>query len=314
MPTHATAVDVLGPGELVEVDPTKLAIFTFLARYRGLTLDGYKHDLSEYLGWCMSYRLAPLDATRGHLELYSRWLEERISPATGRPLKAATVNRRLGTVLLFYKYAAIDDYIVKDPAAGVRRPKVDREQQARTFLPPLAFAAVLKQARKMGPAQHAAIAILGMMGLRISEAAGLDVTDVHMVGGYEVVRYVGKGNKAAESPLPVPVMHAVHVAIDGRLEGPILLNSLGNRMTRHNAADWIRTAMRDAGVPGDCTPHGLRRTFCTSGLLNGVGLRDMQIAMRHADPGQTALYDRMGGGLDRHASHQVAGYLASMAG
>lgn len=312
--SDATTIDVLGPGTLAEIDPTQLAVFTFLARYRGTTLDAYKLDLKEFLGWCMSGQLAPLQATRGHLELYSRWLQERISPSTGRPLKPATASRRLGTVILFYKYATIDDYIVKDPAAGVRRPKVDREQQARTFLPPLAFAGVLAQARQMGAVQHAAVALMGMMGLRISEARGLNVTDVHMVGGYEVIRFVGKGNKGAEIPLPVPVMHAVHAAIGGRTEGPILLNALGNRMTRFNASDWIREAMKRAGLSGDCTPHGLRRTFCTAGLLNGVPLRDMQIAMRHADPGQTALYDQMGGGLERHASHQVAGYLSSMAG
>lgn len=314
MTADATAIDVLGPGELAVIDPTELAVFTFLARYRGTTFDDYKRDLTVYLGWCMSHRLQPLEATRGHLELYSRWLSEHVAPATGRLLKPASVSRRLGTVLLFYKYAAIDDYITKDPGAGVRRPKVDRAQQTRTFLPPLAFASVLVQAQMMGPAPHAAIALMGMMGLRISEACGLNVTDIHMSGGYEVIRFVGKGNKFSESPLPVPVMHIVHAAIGGRTEGPIVLNSRGNRMTRHNAAKWIRDAMQRAGLSGDCTPHGLRRTFCTSGLLNGVGLRDMQIAMRHADPGQTALYDQMGGGLERHASHQVAGYLSSMAG
>ena len=81
-----------------------------------------------------------------------------------------------------------------------------------------------------------------------------------------------------------------------------------------NAARIIRTAMRRAGLSGDCSPHGLRRTFVTCGLLQGVALRKMQVAARHANPATTALYDMMSDNLATHASHEVAGYLSSMAG
>lgn len=68
-----------------------------------------------------------------------------------------------------------------------------------------------------------------------------------------------------------------------------------------------------AGCP-HITPHGLRRTFCTSGLVSGVPMRDMQIAMRHADPRTTGLYDMAKNNKDRHASHRVASFLAGMTG
>ena len=60
------------------------------------------------------------------------------------------------------------------------------------------------------------------------------------------------------------------------------------------------------------TPHGLRRTFCTAGLVSGVPMHDMQIAMRHADPRTTGLYDMAKSQEDRHASHRVASFLAGM--
>jgi integrase len=37
--------------------------------------------------------------------------------------------------------------------------------------------------------------------------------------------------------------------------------------------------------------HGLRRTFCTTGLVAGIGTRDMQYATRHADPRTTLRHD-----------------------
>ena len=54
------------------------------------------------------------------------------------------------------------------------------------------------------------------------------------------------------------------------------------------------------------------RTFCTTGLVAGIAIRDMQYAMRHADPRTTLRYDMAKANLDRHAAHAVAAYLAGM--
>ena len=62
------------------------------------------------------------------------------------------------------------------------------------------------------------------------------------------------------------------------------------------------------------TPHGLRHTFCTAGLVRGGPMRDMQIAMRHADPRTTGLYDMAKNNEDRHASHRVTSFLVGMTG
>jgi integrase/recombinase XerD len=46
--------------------------------------------------------------------------------------------------------------------------------------------------------------------------------------------------------------------------------------------------------------------------LLGIGIRDMQYAMRHADPRTTMRYDMARANVDRHAAHAVATYLAGM--
>ncbi len=43
----------------------------------------------------------------------------------------------------------------------------------------------------------------------------------------------------------------------------------------------------------------------------GVGLRDVQIAARHADPRTTMRYDRARKNLDRHPNYILAAYMAS---
>jgi hypothetical protein len=61
------------------------------------------------------------------------------------------------------------------------------------------------------------------------------------------------------------------------------------------------------------SPHSLRRTFCTAGLISEVPLRTMQCAPRYTDAGTTMRCDLARANLDRYAAHPVAAYLAGMA-
>jgi hypothetical protein len=118
------------------LDVTKLALASFLARYREPTLGSYQVDLRCYLRWCAEVDVEPLRVTRGQLELYLRRLESaQYAPAT--------IARRFTTVAVFLKYAVIDGHIPSNPADAVSRPKVDWQGQKRTVLHPLEFAALL---------------------------------------------------------------------------------------------------------------------------------------------------------------------------
>ena len=287
-------------------DSTSYAVASYLARYRDLTLRAYRQDMLAFLRWCTERDLDPLKAQRPHLELYLRWMESR-------GFAPATIGRRFGTVAGFYKYAVLDGNATSDPTAAVTRPRVAWEGQRRTVLHPLEYAALLTAARRDGPQSHALVALLGMLGLRVSEACGADITDLHYESGYELLRIIGKGRKPAEIPLPVPVLRAVHEACMDRKAGPILLNRKGARMTPACATGRLRRLTAMIGLDHPVSPHSLRRTFCTSGLIAGVPLRDMQYAMRHSDSRTTLRYDMSRANLDRHAAHPVAAYLAGMA-
>jgi len=297
-----TTTTELVPGYL---DVTRLAVASFLARYREPTRTAYTMDLKVFLGWCQRYDRDMLHVTRGELEMYLRHLE-------GHGYAPATIARRFGTVATFYKYAVIDGVLPANPADAVTRPKVAWEGQKRTVLHPLEFAAVLAAARTSGPNDHALVCLLGMLGLRVSEACGTDITDLRYESGYELLHVTGKGAKPADIPLPIPVLRAVREAIDGRTSGPILRTRTGRRMDRAGAARALTRVAHAAGIAHPISPHGLRRTFCTTGLVAGISIRDMQYAMRHADPRTTLRYDMAKANLDRHAAHAVAAYLAGM--
>src|SRR5437764_11080567 len=154
--------------------------------------------------------------------------------------------------------------------------------------------------------------MLGLLGLRIFEAAGADIADLGDEPGHRVRRVCGKGGKVVLIPLPPPVGRAIDRAVAGPASGPILCNSRGARMDRHAATRRLRRLAEQAGVPiSRPHPHMLRHTFVTTMLDAGVDLRDVQIAARHADPRTTLRYDRARNNLDRHPNYALAAYMAS---
>ena len=177
----------------------------------------------------------------------------------------------------------------------------------------LQFEAMLAAARdSANPADFALVCLLGLLGLRIFEATGLDIADLGEEHGHRVLRVIGKGHKIVLVPMPPAVARAVDHAIGDRTSGPILLNRPGTRMDRHAATRRLRRLQTAAGVRiARMHPHMLRHTFVTTMLDAGVDLRDTQIAARHADPRTTMRYDRARTNLDRHPNYILAAYMSS---
>jgi site-specific recombinase XerD len=150
-------------------DEAQLAAAAFLARYSGRTLDAYRHDLRMFFQWASDTGLEVLKAVRPHIELYRCSME-------ARGLAASTIDRRLSTVCGFYRFAHIDGRIAANPAQYVRRPKVAPSEghgmdrgELGTFL----FTA------ERFDRGHAALAVLlGLNGLRVSEACATNIEDL----------------------------------------------------------------------------------------------------------------------------------------
>jgi len=150
-------------------DEAQLAAAAFLARYSGRTLDAYRHDLRGFFQWSADVGLNVLAATRAHIELYRGWME-----ASG--LAASPLDRRLATVCGYYRFAHIDGRIPSNPAQYVRRPKVQQSEghgmdrgELGTFL---------FTAERFDHAHAALAVLLGLNGLRVSEACGTNVEDL----------------------------------------------------------------------------------------------------------------------------------------
>ncbi len=294
-------------GVVVSTTPVlRLAVAAYLARFKGQSRIHTESDLTSYLTWCESHGLDPLGASRPHVELYVRWLQEV------RRYRPSTVSRRVSVVAGFYRTCVIDGALEHSPAEYVRRPNVPPESPT-LGLTHLQFEALLSAAKdSTNRYDFALVTMLGLLGLRIFEATGSNVHDLGEEHGHRVLRVCGKGGKVVLVPLPPAVGRAIERAVDIRQDGPILLTRRGTRMDRHCATRRLRRLAESTGLRlPRMHPHMLRHTFVTTMLDAGVDLRDVQIAARHADPRTTMRYDRARKNLDRHPNYILAAYMAS---
>jgi integrase len=191
----------------------------------------------------------------------------------------------------------------------VRRPKIDIKS-ATLGLDRMELGAFIAHGAAAGPRDHAVACLLGLLGLRVSEACNIDIEDLSTERGHRTVTVLGKGHKPGVIPMPPRVGRAVDQAAGERLDGPVLLMSSGRRLDRHAATRIVRRLAKRAGITKHISPHSLRHSFITAALDAGVPLRDVQIAARHADPRTTTRYDRARNNLDRHAAYVVTAFVA----
>jgi integrase len=125
-----------------------------------------------------------------------------------RGLAAATIDRRLSTVCGFYKFAHIDGIISSNPAQYVRRPQV-HPTEARG-LDRSEFGVFLFTAERFDR-DHAALAVLlGLNGLRVTEACETNIEDLGLERGHRTLGQSDRQTPRPRSRVPAHAALGVH--------------------------------------------------------------------------------------------------------
>lgn len=290
---------------LVALTETDAAITTFLARYSGDSRRSEHFALARFLAWYPGPDV--LNASRAEIEMYVHHLLEE------EGLKRSTVYGYLSTLSQFFKVAVADGRIAADPTVMVRRPKVFYDDNRLTRLSSHDIEKLLLHAQTRSMQHTALVALLGLLGLRVSEAVGVRIEDyAGYERGHRVLHLVGKGGKPATIPLPPLVFRILDAAAGDRREGPLLTTRTGRQMTRHDAYRRIEVLGRQCGL-GHVHPHQLRHAAATVALDAGASVRDVQAFGRWADPRMVDRYDRNRNNLDRHAAYKLASHMSAIA-
>jgi len=268
------------------------------------TREAYRRDLWDFATWCADvHGITPLVAPEELVNLYADHL-------AGEGLALSTQARHLAALSSFYKYATRKHAVNVNPAAYVVRPRTSNESPT-LGMDKAQAAAFLNAAEAAGPRDYALACLLTLNGLRISEALSLNVGATYAEHAHQVIEVLGKGDKKRRVPIGRRTLHAITAATGERTDGPLLTDSEGARLNRHQARRIVARLARAAGIanPERITPHSCRHTFVTLSLEAGVPLHKVQDGAGHASPETTRRYDRQLNALKGAATYALTDYL-----
>ena len=266
-----------------------------------LTVRYYRADLYEFADFCAELEeledmeeVDIKDITEGHVRAYIRMLRQE------RDLKKSSISRHMGSLHSFYKFLLREHIVEENPTRFLPMPK--REQRLPRFLYYEEMEAVLDAPDDslLGRRDRGILELLYATGIRVAEAAALDIGDIDRERGY--VRVMGKGGRERLQPLAGEAILVLDNYLEARRQTgqvvgnaePLFLNHRGQRLSDRSYRNILDKYVREAAIIKKISPHAIRHTFATHLLENGADIRAVQELLGHQDIGTTQIYTHVG--------------------
>lgn len=280
-----------------EQDARLLADFLrYLAAERQLsphTLKNYRRDLER-----LDRQLGELDCP-GWLQLDESRLRRALARLHGNGLSGRSLARLLSATRSFYRYLAREGRVEQNPALAVQAPRSGRRLPQTLDVDQLS-ALLEPPADTQDPLLIRDLAMMELLyssGLRVSELAGLELTDPDLADGS--VRVTGKGQKTRQLPIGRKALAALRrwlpernrlAALD---ESALFVGRQGRRLSVRAIEQRLRRRGDQVGLSGRVYPHRLRHSFASHMLESSADLRAVQELLGHADIATTQIYTHL---------------------
>ena len=148
--------------------------------------------------------------------------------------------------------------------------------------------------RRLNTRNMCIIELLFCLGLRIGEAASLDLDDYCQEDSTILIR--GKGSRERLLFISSPVVcQKLNLWIRTRQEmspatAALFINRYGNRLSIYSIENIFYKYRDLSKINPSATPHYLRHSFATQLLNNGAGIRDVQELLGHCSIVTTQTY------------------------
>jgi integrase/recombinase XerC len=259
-----------------------------------LTIKSYREDLqalAEYLSQLQG--TTPLPGQIGTVELrgYIAALHEA-------GYAKSTIARRLASLRSFFRFGQREGWTKANPAKPLRNPRKARslphflssEEIDRLLAAP-------PSSESLGLRDRAILEVLYSAGLRVSELAGLNASDLDLPGG--TLRVRGKGRRERIAPIGSFATRALKQWLSARRLSPgeksgpatpVFVNKFGRRLTTRSGGRLLEKHLRATGLDRRTTPHTLRHSFATHLLDRGADIRSVQELLGHKSLVTTQIY------------------------
>ncbi|WP_318697548.1 tyrosine recombinase [Treponema sp.] len=248
----------------------------------------YKESSSLFLEWCVQNQKKIKDITVQDL-MYFLMDRRNAGNAENTIAKDISAIRALGEFLVRKNYWEENVALELDRPKSARSiPRVLTIDQVDKLL------SVIDTSTPLGKRDDALFELIYSCGLRISEAATLLVTNVHLEEKLILVH--GKGDKERIVPFGgrayeklVLYLNEVRPSLCGqKIVDEVFLNYKGDPISRKGIWKKFQELEVLSGV--NAKVHTLRHSFATHLLQGGADLRSVQELLGHSDLATTQIY------------------------
>ncbi|MBO4634745.1 MAG: tyrosine recombinase XerD [Bacteroidales bacterium] len=247
------------------------------------TVTSYCHDVEGFLEWC---GLAPSAVSHSDIETYLGVVD----------LSKRSAARLLSALRSFFDWCVQEGEITDNPCDRVESPKLGKYLPAVLSIEEVeAILESVDLKAPFGKRNRAILEVLYGCGLRVSEAASLRISHVHIDEGF--VDVIGKGDKQRLVPLGEVAANAILAYLPDRptpaarsCEDILFLNRFGKPLSRVSLFKLVKEQAMAAGIQKEISPHTFRHSFATHLIENGADLRIVQEMLGHESILTTEIY------------------------
>ena len=252
------------------------------------TKAAYAAAIRIFLTWCTGVKLPPAEAKTKDIEDFRGYLLAKGEAPT-------TVGLRLSAVRTLFKALCRAGVCASNPGEYVKSPRakvasIESVMQKVIFPDKMVLALGNIGDDYRGRRDRAVLLVFYLLGLRVSEVAGLDWEDWKG----ETLAFTGKGAQARELAAPEALKQAfARLKELGTSSGPMFLGAKG-RFSVRGIQKMVDARLTICGQ-GHKSPHALRHSCGTAAAVEGSSGFAIQDQLGHADLRSTAIYTRVAG-------------------
>lgn len=236
----------------------------------------------------------PAALTLKDLQQFIKWIGEL-------SLSDTSQARIISGIRAFYKYCLLEEITKTDPTTLLEAPKLKRAlPDTLSFEEIEKMIAAIDLSKPEGGRNKAILETLYSCGLRVSELAGLRISQLYLDLGF--IRVTGKGDKERLVPIGSSAVKyiklyketiRVHSSPQKGNEDILFLNKRGGKLSRVMIFYIIRDLALKAGIEKTISPHTFRHSFATHLVEGGADLRAVQEMLGHASITTTEIYTHL---------------------
>ncbi len=209
-----------------------------------------------------------------------------------KPMSERSQARFLSALRAFFKFCVLEHVREDNPCDRVLSPKLGRYiPSVLSIEEVLAIINSVDTTTPKGKRDRAILEVLYGCGLRVSEAAGLHISDIFREEGF--IRVKGKGDKQRLVPIGEPALEAIDTyLLEARPRGGdnLFLNKNGRPLSRVSIFTMVKEQALAADIRKEISPHTFRHSFATHLVEGGADLRVVQEMLGHESILTTEIY------------------------